>query len=167
MTGETDEEGNAKEIEVLNEITVSKAYGGKQICINVGDGGLYYNKNYKLVINKNIIVEDYISLAKREYEFSTYEYPDELTAELVKTSDKISYNISGGGDSFIIMVSTYDETGAMVGLNTITAEKEGSGNRKKARGNVEIVNASAQSKVLVSIFTDDGTMKLYRLPTEF
>ena len=138
----------------------------KQISINVGEGGLYYNKNYKLVINKNIIVEDYISLSKKEYEFSTYEYPEELNAQLSRNGNTISYNISGGGESFLIFVSTYDETGALVGLNTVNAQKEGSGNRKKARGNIEIKNFTDGCKVLVSIFTGDGTMKLYRLPTE-
>lgn len=167
ITDEIDEEGNRIVKEVKNKMTVSKEYDGKQICIKVEEGGLYYNRDYRLVINKDIIVEDYISLSKREYEFSTYEYPETLTAELTKNGDKISYNISGGGDSFILMVSTYDETGAMVGLNTVTAVKEGSGSRKKARGDVEILNASPECKVLVSIFTDDGTLKLYRMPNEF
>ena len=167
ITDETDADGKAIEKQVLNKITVSKEYDGKQVLIDVGEGGLYYNKNYKLVINKNIIVEDYITLVRRECEFSTYEYPDELTAELTRVGNKINYNISGGGDSFLITVSTYDETGALVGFNPVTAEKEGAGNRQKARGSVEIVNASSDESVLVSIFTGDGTMKLYRLPTEF
>ena len=53
-----------------------------------------------------------------------------------------------------------------MGMNTVTAQKQGSGNREKARGSIEISNASEGTKVLVYIFTADGDMKLYRLPTE-
>ncbi len=158
---------NGTETAISNKLTVSKAYDDKQVLVTVGDGGLYYDKNYKLVINKNIIVEDYISITEKEYEFSTYEYPDDLSAELARSGDTINYNISGGGDSFVIMVSTYDTDGALVGFNSITAEKEGSGSRQKARGSVEIKNAGTDKKVMVYIFTADGKMKPYRMPTEF
>ena len=152
---------------ISNELTVSKAYDDKQVLVTVGDGGLYYDRDYKLVIDKNIIVEDYISISQKEYEFSTYEYPDDLSAELTRSGDTISYNISGGGDSFVIMVSTYDTDGALVGLNCITAQKEGSGDRQKARGSVSIKNADSDTNVMLYIFTNDGKMKLYRMPTEF
>ncbi len=158
------EDGSEKA--VLNTLSVSKDYDDMQVLINVGEGGLYYDKTYKLVINKNIVVQDYISITENEYEFSTAKYPDNITAELVRSGNEVNYNISGGGDSFVIMVSTYDNDGALIGLNSVTAVKEGAGNRQKARGSVEIKNGGADKKVLVYIFSADGTMKLYRMPTE-
>ena len=159
-------DGSLKETKISNRVEVSDAYDGKQLNVTVLDGGLYYDRSYKLVIDKNIVVENYITLSQTEYEFSTYKYPDDITAELTRAGDVVSYNISGGGDSFLIMVSTYDSRGALVGMNTVTAQKQGSGNREKARGTINISNADKGEKVLVYIFTADGDMKLYRLPTE-
>lgn len=155
-----------EETEIPNTLTVSKAYDNKQVIINVGDGGLYYDKEYKLVINKKIVVNEYIGVGKKSYDFATYEYPDDLAVELTKSGSTINYTISGGDeDSFVIMAATYDKDGALVGLNRIVTTKQGSGNRRKAKGSISAKNTTADTTVNMYIFTSDG-MTVHRMPME-
>ena len=158
------EDGTEKQIE--NPISVKKAYDDKQIVITVENGGLYYNKKYRLYINKNIVVNDYIGLVKKSYDIATREYTSAISMTAELSGDSIKYSISGGGDSFFIIAASYDKDNKLVGINSKTALKEGSGERKKARGNIEIENKSAAANVKLYIFDSAENMNIYRLPAE-
>lgn len=159
------EDGSEKSIE--NSVAVKKAYDDKQIIITVGDGGLCYNKNYRLYINKNIVVNDYIGLTKKSYDIKMREYTDEINMTAELSEGGVKYSISGGGDSFFIMAASYDKDNRLIGINSETVLKEGSGERKKARGNLAVENKANAESIKFYIFDSADNLNIYRLPVEF
>lgn len=162
---EVSDTGEQKKID--NTLSIVKAYDNKQLRITVGEGGLYYGKNYKLEIAKPLVVNDYIKLTVNEYDIAVQDSPDGMSADIGRNGDKISYSISGGGDAFYIIAASYDEYGAMRGITGCIAQKEGTDIRGKARGNIDIPSIDHSKKVKIYIFTEDGSMRLYKMPVEF
>ena len=154
---------------IQNPITVSKEYDGKQIKISVGGGGLYYGKDYRVEVNKDIIVNDYIPLVKKSYDIPMMDNPPILTVAEEKTaSNKIKYSISGDDvDSYFLVAVSYDANNKMVGIKNVTAQKQGSGTRQKAKGELEIANPQEAQRVEFFIFDSEQSLGLYRLPTVY
>ena len=165
-----DTDGNEIKTPIENTITVSKEYNGKQIKIKVNEGGLFYGKDYRLEINRDITVNDYIPLVKKAYDIPMMENPTVLTVAAEKTpSDKISYSISGDDNavSYFLVAVSYDANNKMVGVKNVTAVKQGSGTRQKARGELEIGAPDEAERVEFFIFDSAQNLNLYRLPTVF
>lgn len=165
-----DTDGNEIKTPIENTITVSKEYNGKQIKIKVNEGGLFYGKDYRLEIKPDITVNDYIPLVKKAYDIPMMENPPVLTVAAEKTaSDKISYSISGDDnvDSYFLVAVSYDANNKMVGIKNVTAVKQGSGTRQKARGELEIGAPDKAERVEFFIFDSAQNLNLYRLPTVF
>ena len=153
---------------IENSISLEKKYDNKQLAVSVGDGGLYYGKEYAVVINKPLVVNEYLRSADNKYSFRTDEYPNNLTrAEFTRVSDRIDYVLSSENDEYYVAAASYDEYGAMTGINIVLAKQTGSDSRRRAEGSVPISEMSKSKSVKVFVLKGDKSGIVYRLPQEF
>lgn len=165
--------GKYQEIKQSYSVEDMNADDMKQVNIIVGDGGLAYNKDYRLTINrKGITADDYVKLKITDIDFKTKEYPDNLKAdvEFLTSDENISKvncsisNLQSETQSAYIIVAAYNGGGEMIdkyceNINSI----EGGGTYKikdiSLSGNVE--------NIKVFIFRDDIKFKIYHMPQSF
>ncbi len=165
------EAGSDKPIE--NTITVEQAYGKKQLVITVGDGGLYYSKEYKIVIDRNLVVNGYLKSSPSDncYTLHTAEYPKVLKSISIERNSSdtslIDYEISGKEASYYVAVASYNEFGAMTGINMELATTSGSDTRRKAEGDVEIPEIGTSQEAKTFIFMGNKSFEIYQMPKSF
>ena len=145
----------------------------KQVNIHVTNGGLAYNKKYRVAVCRtDITAEDYVKLKITDIDFVTKEYPDNMKADvtLLTPSDNTTIvncsivNLQDEASSAYVIVAGYNEAGEMVdkyceNINSIGGDNSHGINNISLSGSIK--------NVKVFIFKDDEGFDIYHMPQSF
>ena len=145
----------------------------KQVNIHVSDGGLAYNKDYRISVGrKDITADDYVKLKITDIDFKTKEYPNNMKADLefAESGENITKvncsitNLQAEVSGAYIIVAGYNENGAMVDkycekINLIEGAQTHTINNISLSGSIK--------NIKVFIFKDDVSFNIYHMPQNF
>ena len=165
--------GKYEEIKQSYHVEDMDAADMKQVNIVVGDGGLAYNRNYRVTVNrKGITADDYVKLKVTDIDFKTKEYPDNLKADVefissdeatAKVNCSIT-NLQAKTENIYVIVAAYSAGGEMVDKYCKNVDLIDEGGIYKIN-NISLSGSIKNIKVF--IFKDDISFKIYHMPQSF
>ncbi len=165
--------GKYEEIKQSYHVEDMDAADMKQVNITIDSGGLAYNKNYRVSVNrKGITADSYVKLKVTDIDFKTKEYPDNLKADLdFISSDEISSkvncsitNLQAKTEDIYIIVAAYSAGGEMVNKYCKNIDLIDEGGVYKIN---DITLSGSIKNIKVFIFKDDVSFKIYHMPQSF